>query len=207
MWYHAGRLPFFSPHSSFFHKFFKLYSHFWFILCFVKNLTKKGVSFMQRKIFSILFVVVALIAMTVTSVMAMGPGGPGKGMGPAFCGPRHGEWMRHLNLSPEQQEKILNIKQQFEKETLPIRQDLEKRRFELRQLWKADKPNQAALESKMHEMVPLKVTLRLKMRAMRDAIFNVLTPEQQKQLKDGFRRHKVPFGPDCSKGDLQEQDQ
>jgi Spy/CpxP family protein refolding chaperone len=160
---------------------------------------------MKTKI-GILLVVIALMAFSAASVFAMGPGGPGPGFGPGFCGPAHGEWMRHLKLSPEQQEKILNIKQQFEKDTLPIRQDLEKKHFELRQLWKADKPNQAAIESKMHEMVPLKVTLRMKMRAMRDAIMNVLTPEQQKQLKESFHGRRGHFGPGRFQGDPNEQD-
>jgi Spy/CpxP family protein refolding chaperone len=149
---------------------------------------------MKKKI-GMLLAVVALLALTATSVMAMGPGGSGCGFGPRFHGPDQGAWMRHLKLSPEQQEKILDIKQQFEKESLPIRQNLEKKRLELQKLWKAEKPNQNAIENKMKEMVPLKVTLRMKMRAMREAIFNVLTPEQQKQIHDRFQNRKGPHRP------------
>lgn len=159
---------------------------------------------MKTKI-GIFLVIIALLAISATSVMAMGPGGPDEGFVPRFCGPGHGpgEWMHHLKLSPEQQEKILNIKQQFEKETLPIRQDLEKKRLELRNLWKAEKPSQSAIESKMHEMVPLKVTLRMKMRSMREAIFKILTPEQQKQLNDRFQGRRGHFGPGRFRDDFQ----
>ncbi|HHZ20138.1 MAG TPA: Spy/CpxP family protein refolding chaperone [Firmicutes bacterium] len=94
------------------------------------------------------------------------------------------KWMKELNLSYEQQEKILEIRQQHARETQPIRHDLQKKRLELKKLWAAKNPNQNAIIAKKQQIVALEVQLQFKKRAMREEINKVLTTEQLKKLSE-----------------------
>ena len=88
-----------------------------------------------------------------------------------------------LKLTADQKQKILVIRQQFEKDTLQLRQDLQKKQMELRELWKANPVDQAAVNAKQAEMTPLRVQMMTKMRAMKEQLKGVLTPEQLKQIE------------------------
>lgn len=122
---------------------------------------------------------------------------PGPKQGPKG-GSRHGRLMAELKLTAEQEQKILEIRQKHAREVLPIRQELQKKRLELRRLWSAEKPDAAAIEGKMKEMVPLQVKLRMKALAVRDEIKTILTPEQQK-IFESFRPGRGHRRPGCGK--------
>ena len=98
-----------------------------------------------------------------------------------------------LNLTVEQQQKIMTIRQDFEKDTLALRNDMQKKSSELRQLWKADPLNQTAIDSKTKEINTLKIQMVTKMRAMRDKMKGILTADQLKKVNDFKQNHK--FGP------------
>jgi Spy/CpxP family protein refolding chaperone len=121
--------------------------------------------------------------------------GPGNGpMAPGNYntqdGPRNG--YNALNLTYEQDLKLLDIRQQFERETLDSRFAMQRKNLELRQLWSVKPLNQAAIEAKTKEVTGLRVEMTNKGQALRDKMRSVLIPEQQKLFdsqsnKTGFR--------------------
>jgi len=164
-------------------------------------------------------VLVCVLLVGVVSAMTLAAGAPGSGdqnavasgnpkppmpgeqkepMGP---GPKpNGDQFAQLNLTVEQQKKMLEIRQNFEKEALPLRLEMEKTEFELRVLWDEKQLNQKAIEAKEKEKVDLKIQLTNLSRAMFDRVKSVLTPEQQKQFQmeeprpeHGFPGQDRPF--------------
>lgn len=93
-----------------------------------------------------------------------------------------------LDLSDEQQQQMAEIRRSFEKETIDLRYDFQQKQRELRSLWRADTLNEAAINSKTREVNALKIQLITKSRAMREQLKAILTPEQQEQLEEGFKR-------------------
>ncbi|MGE5583171.1 MAG: Spy/CpxP family protein refolding chaperone [Bacillota bacterium] len=127
----------------------------------------------MKKIFLISMVAALLIgAFTITAqgYQGRGPGG------------RNGRFKNRLNLSFEQQQKLLEIRQDFAKETLTLRFDLQKKRLELRQLKAADPVNQEAVDAKTKDIQKLQDQLQTKAKAMREKMKAVLTADQLKQL-------------------------
>ena len=100
---------------------------------------------------------------------------------------------RDLNLTLDQQQKIMTIRQDFEKDTLTIRNDMQKKNSELRQLWKANPLDQTAIDSKTKEINTIKIQMITKMRVMREKMKAVLTADQLKKINDFKQNHQ--FGP------------
>lgn len=129
-----------------------------------------------------------------------GFGGPG-------LGPNHDPFAR-LNLTFEQQLKILEIRQAFETKSLPLRFEMEKINLELRRLWEANPLNQEAIEAKEKALVALKVQAITLSREVFAQLQSALTPEQQKQLQsepqfkpdEGFPCHGNPQPQTMKKG-------
>ncbi len=94
-----------------------------------------------------------------------------------------------LNLSLEQQQKIMVIRQQFENDTLSIKNDLRVKEKELRLLWAADPLNQSAIDNKTKEVNSLRIQLITKRRAMFAQMKAILTPEQLAKIKFYAKRH------------------
>lgn len=132
----------------------------------------------MKRLWFIGLAAVIMVAVLGTSVMAAGSqsGRP--------HGPRKGGFMAELNLTPEQEQKLLEIRQKHAREVLPLRQELQKKHLELRQLWHVEKPNASTIEEKMKEMVPLQVKLRMKALEMRNEMKALLTPEQLKKFEE-----------------------
>ncbi len=107
-----------------------------------------------------------------------GAPGFGPGMGRGFA--------KKLQLTADQEQKLLAIRQEFQKDTQSIRFDLEKKQLELGQLWGQNPLSQTALENKQKEITGLRVQLVTKQRAMLEKLKAVLTPEQLKKM-EGFR--------------------
>ncbi len=95
-----------------------------------------------------------------------------------------------LNLSLEQQQKIIAIRQQFENDTLFIKNDLRVKEKELRQLWAADPLNQSAIDNKTKEVNSLRIQLITKRRAMFAQMKAVLTPEQLAKIKSYVKKQR-----------------
>ena len=97
------------------------------------------------------------------------------------------KFFENLNLTSEQQQKLLVIRQDFQKETQPLRFEIQKKQLELRQLWSAESLNQSVIESKEKEVTGLRVQMVNKARTMQDKMKSVLTADQLKKLDEsGF---------------------
>jgi Spy/CpxP family protein refolding chaperone len=75
-------------------------------------------------------------------------GGMGGGMG---CG-----MMGAANLTPEQAGKFFDLKEKFHDDTAATRKQMMVKRAELAALWKAEKPDQAAINAKQKEINALR---------------------------------------------------
>lgn len=99
-------------------------------------------------------------------------------------------FFQNLNLSPEQQQKLLEVKQDYQRETQSLRFEMQKKQLELRQLWSASTLNRSAIEAKEKEVTGIRVQLVTKARAMQDKMKSILTAEQLKKLEEyGFNRN------------------
>ncbi|NLW55582.1 MAG: periplasmic heavy metal sensor [Firmicutes bacterium] len=140
----------------------------------------------MRKKFSILVVSLFLFLTTALTVTA-GYRGLGDGPNPnyRFIG-RQKAWTGRrlgLELTPDQQEKMLQLRQKLERETLELRHRLQQLNLELRHLWKAEQPDQNAINQKLTEMIPLRIELHSKSQQAREALESILTPEQLEKWK------------------------
>jgi zinc resistance-associated protein len=75
-------------------------------------------------------------------------GGMGGGMG---CG-----MMGAMNLSPDQAGKLFDLKEKFHNDTAAARKQMMVKHAELAALWKAEKPDQAAITAKQKELNALR---------------------------------------------------
>jgi Spy/CpxP family protein refolding chaperone len=82
----------------------------------------------------------------------------GKGMG-------HGPGM--MNLTPEQAGKIFDLKEKMHADTAGLRKQMMVKHAELAALWKAEKPDQTAIQAKQKEMNGLRDQMQEKMTAFR----------------------------------------
>jgi Spy/CpxP family protein refolding chaperone len=104
-----------------------------------------------------------------------------------------------LNLTADQQLKLLEIRQAFQKEALPLQQQMQRARLALKQLWAAQTLDQSQIQAKVKETTDLRIQLLQKRREMLVKVKTVLTADQLKLLekdRSHFRRgHAVPgFG-------------
>ena len=82
----------------------------------------------------------------------------GKGMG-------HGPGM--MNLTPEQAGKIFDLKEKMHADTAGLRKQMMVKHAELAALWKAEKPDQTAIQAKQKELNALRDQMQEKMTAFR----------------------------------------
>jgi Spy/CpxP family protein refolding chaperone len=137
----------------------------------------------MRKIILIITITALMTGFFAFSAMAYGMG---PGMRPM------GHFRNDLDLTFDQQQKILAIRQDFQKDTLSLRFDLQEKNLELRQLWEANPLNQTAIEAKTKEVTDLRVQMTTKAQAMHEKIKSVLTAEQLKKLNDNNRQNYGP---------------
>ena len=80
----------------------------------------------------------------------------GKGMG-------HGPGM--MNLTPEQAGKIFDLQEKLHADTVGLRKQMMVKHAELAALWKAEKPDQNAIQAKQKELNALRDQMQEKMSA------------------------------------------
>jgi len=88
-----------------------------------------------------------------------------KGMG--------GGWGKHgfmMNLTPEQAGQVFDLRQKFMNDTAELRKNMMVKRAELAQLWKAEKPDEAAILAKVKELSALRAQFMEKAVAKRLAM-------------------------------------
>ncbi len=107
-------------------------------------------------------------------------------------GPGRGERMHRtdeLKLTEQQQKQIDQIRDEAMRRGIDQRAEISKLRLDLRQLAKADNPDQAAMEKKIKEITGLRSSAESRRLNTWFSINKILTPEQQKIWKDVLGRH------------------
>ena len=89
-----------------------------------------------------------------------------KGWGGGFKGKRG--WF--MNLTPEQAGKVFDLRQKFMNDTAEVRKNMMIKRAELAQLWKAEQPDEEAIQAKVKELSALKAQFMEKAVAQRLAM-------------------------------------
>ena len=123
-------------------------------------------------------VVVLALALTLglaASSWARPGGGMGGGMG---CG-----MMGAMNLTPDQAGKFFDLKEKFRNDTAAARKQMMVKHAELAALWKAEKPDQAAITAKQKELNALRDQMQEKRTA-----FQLEARKIAPELAQGFGR-------------------
>ena len=105
----------------------------------------------------LLFLTLVLTVGLVAFVWAEAPKGPAKG-GPQGA-PEGMMWHGHhgfMNLTPDQAGKIFDAKEKFRNDTAALRKQLFVGRAEMAALWKAENPDEKAIEGKLKELMDLR---------------------------------------------------
>ncbi len=110
----------------------------------------------------------------------------------ALAGPGHAppalkrKFMKKLGLNAKQIKKIDDLTYRADREKLDIRHEIEKNRLDLEQLMSVDKPNQAAIFSKLEKLSALELRLKKNRIGLMLKVRALLTPEQWEKL-EGFQ--------------------
>ncbi|MCX5891797.1 MAG: periplasmic heavy metal sensor [Deltaproteobacteria bacterium] len=100
---------------------------------------------------------VTLWLLALALVLSLGVAGAVYAAGP--MGMRHGM----MNLTPEQGGKLFDLKEKFRTDTASLRKDLMVKRLEMKPLWKAENPDEKAIQAKQKEINALRDQMSLKM--------------------------------------------
>jgi Spy/CpxP family protein refolding chaperone len=106
-----------------------------------------------RKVSLLLVLALALSLGLAASVWAQ-PKGKGMGPGPGM-----------MNLTPEQAGQIFDLKEKLHADTAGLRKQMMLKHAELAVLWKAEKPDQTAIQAKQKELNALRDQMQEKMTA------------------------------------------
>jgi zinc resistance-associated protein len=102
-------------------------------------------------------IVVALALALTLGLAASSWAGPGGcGMGGGMGGGMGCGMMGAQNLSPDQAGKLFDLKEKFRTDTAQVRKQMMMKHAELAALWKAEKPDQAAIVAKQKELNALR---------------------------------------------------
>jgi len=148
----------------------------------------------------------------------MGPGGPSGGWGQRDGGWEDGGW-RHmrgrgegrrefglarllskpevreqLGVTAEQAAKIRQQESDFRKTEIRNRANLEVQRIDLRDLLSADKPDRAAINSKLQEISAARLSMEKSSIDYRLNMRDALTPEQRQKLQEWMKQRREREG-------------
>jgi len=141
----------------------------------------------RKRILTIIAAVFLTATIAVTAQMHRGMGGPGPGP--------HGMQMRDcfddLNLTPEQENKIIDQRFAHKQEVLPIQKDLLKKKIELKAELDKDVPDQAKLDRISDELAALQGKLKKAQLHFLLSIKSILTKEQWQEAKENFLERRV----------------
>lgn len=104
---------------------------------------------------------VTLWLLALALVLSLGLGAAVYAAGPMGMGMGHGRGM--MNLTPEQGGKLFDLKEKFRTDTASLRKDLMVKRLEMKPLWKAENPDEKAIQAKQKEINALRDQMSLKM--------------------------------------------
>jgi zinc resistance-associated protein len=138
---------------------------------------------------------VAVLALSLTLGLAAASWArPGGGMGGGMGGGKMGA----MNLTPDQAGKFFDLKEKFHNDTASVRKQMMVKHAELAALWKAEKPDQAAITAKQKEINALRDQMQEKRTAFQLEARKI-SPELGKGFGRGMRGgkgHGRGMGPD-----------
>lgn len=118
-------------------------------------------------------------------------------MNPPNRGDIHARVLRELKLTDEQKKSIENLRFEMRKRGVEQQAHIKTARLELAELFKADQPNQSAIQKKVAELSQLQSQQRLLVIDHWFAVNKLLTPDQQKVWKKAsaqlFVQNKARF--------------
>jgi len=100
------------------------------------------------------------------------------------------EIRQQIGVSDEQAAKIRQQEFDFRKAEIRDRANLQVQRLDLRELLSADKPDHAAIDSKLQEMSNARLTMEKAAVNYRLSMRDALTPEQRQKLHDWMQQHR-----------------
>ncbi len=110
--------------------------------------------------------------------------GPGRRMPERRMEGRHGSMMKELNLTPDQQKKMQQMRLDLEKKQTVLDSKIKLARIAMKEATLADKLDKAAIEKQVKEVSGLQLDKKLNVVDHLFAVYNLLTPEQQKTWKE-----------------------
>ena len=127
---------------------------------------------------------VAVLALSLTLGLAASSWArPGGGMGGGMMGGKGCGMMGAMNLTPDQAGKFFDLKEKFHNDTASVRKQMMIKHAELAALWKAEKPDQAAITAKQKEVNALRDQMQEKRTA-----FKLEARKISPELAQGFGR-------------------
>ncbi|HNQ77681.1 MAG TPA: periplasmic heavy metal sensor [Acidobacteriota bacterium] len=126
---------------------------------------------------------VLLFCGAVSAQMHRARGGQGGGMQMSEC-------FRGLELTPEQESKIIDQKFAHQQEILPIKRDLMKKRLEMKAELDKENPNQAVLDRISDEMNALEGKMKKSKLHFLLSIRTILTKEQWQEAKQDLMERR-----------------
>ncbi|MCX5890915.1 MAG: periplasmic heavy metal sensor [Deltaproteobacteria bacterium] len=105
---------------------------------------------------SLLLILALALSLGLTASVWAQPMGKGMGRGPGM-----------MNLTPEQAGKIFDLKEKMHTDTAGLRKQMMVKHAELAALWKAEKPDQSAIQAKQKEVNALRDQMQEKWTAFR----------------------------------------
>lgn len=93
--------------------------------------------------------------------------------------------LRDLDLSEQQRDKLADVHDRQQRKAIQAEADLRLARLDLAKLMRADKPDQRAIDAQIDRMAALRAGLQKSRVAAMLELRAMLTPEQQKKLREG----------------------
>jgi len=149
---------------------------------------------MKKKV--LVTAVVSILALSVLYVFAQGPM-MGRGNGPKGKGMQMREFVEDLDLTPEQEAKMVDISFAHHQEILPLQRDLQKKRIELKAELEKENPNQMVLDKLSDEMSAIMGKIKKSKLHFLLSMKSVLTKEQWQKAKEHFMERE---GDDLGRG-------
>ncbi len=138
---------------------------------------------MKRKTLIVFVVLIAVV--TTLYVFAQNPP-MGRGEGPRGKTMQMRDFIDDLDLTPEQQAKMVDLRFAHRQELLPLERDLQKKRIELENELSKENPNLQIVDKLSDEISAIKAKIKKSRLHFLLSLKSVLTPEQWQKAKEQF---------------------
>ncbi len=148
-------------------------------------------------------IILLITAFLLTSTVLAQPYGRYSGEAGRFAGDRANyrqEMKEKLNLTEEQETRLVAIRTSSGKVMIDLRADMQKKRLDVRSMLNSDNADGTKLEQLFREQADLQIEMKMAMFEADQKVISVLNPEQQKIWKEikeyrrGLRRGNAMRG-------------